>query len=176
MELDWKAIVQIVEIVAFIVGGFVLSYLRTSQVVHKFAAELIADAEELFAHIEKSGVQKMAWVVGQLIEYVPAWLKPFLTSEKIQAIVQTVFDKIKAYADIQVSKWQAQYDAWKNAKLLELESEKKNAAALRTALDKAAAEHDAAMSEALAAKIDAEAELSRMRSAAAKVTTKAKKA
>lgn len=173
MELDWKAIVQIVEIVAFIVGGFVISYLRTSEVVHKFVAALIADAEELYANVEKSGAQKMAWVIEQIYAYVPAWLKPFLTAEKIQAIVQAVFDKIKAYADIQVSKWQAQYDAWKNAKLLELEAEKKNAAALRTALDKAAAEHDAALSEALAAKIDAEAELSRMKNAAAKVTKKA---
>lgn len=175
MELDWKLILQGVEIIAFIIGGFVLSYLRTSQVVHKFAVELIADAEEMFSHIEKSGVQKMAWVVEQLIEYVPAWLKPFMNATKIQAIVQKVFDKVKVCIDFKVSKLQAQYDAWKNAKLLELEAEKKSAAALRTALDKAAAEHDAALSEALAAKIDAEAELSRMKSAAAKVTTKATK-
>lgn len=176
MELDWKSIVQIVEIVAFIVGGFVISYLRTSDVVHKFVAALIADAEELFATVEKSGAQKMAWVIEQIYAYVPAWLKPFLTAEKIQAIVQAVFDKIKAYADIQVSKWQAQYDAWKNAKLLELEAEKKNAAALRMALEKAEAENDEKLSAALAAKIDAEAELSRMKSAAAKATTKVKKA
>lgn len=174
MELDWKLILQGVEIIAFIIGGFELSYLRTSSVVRGVIAELIADAEELYANVEKSGAQKMAWVIGQIYAYVPAWLKPFLTAEKIQAIVQAVFDKIKAYADIQVSKWQAQYDAWKNAKLLELEAEKKNAAALRAALDKAAAEHDAAMSEALAAKIDAEAELSRMKNAA--TATKAPKA
>ena len=138
--MDWKEILQIVEIVAFIVGGFVISYLRTSQVVHKFVAELIADAEEMFATIEKSGASKMAWVIEQIYVYVPAWLKPFLTTEKIQAIVQTVFDKVKAYADIQVSKAHALYDEWKRAKQAELEAEKKNSAALRTALARATAE------------------------------------
>ncbi len=170
MELDWKLILQGVEIIAFIIGGF--RAVVSTHIAGRAQVRCGADRGrgELYANVEKSGAQKMAWVIEQIYAYVPAWLKPFLTAEKIQAIVQTVFDKIKAYADIQVSKWQAQFDAWKNAKLLELEAEKKNAAALRTALDKAAAEHDAALSEALAAKIDAEAELSRMKNAA--VTTK----
>lgn len=172
--MDWKAILQIVEIVAFIVGGFVISYLRTSEVVHKFVAALIADAEELFASVEKSGAQKMAWVIEQIMGYLPAWLKPFLTAEKIQAIVQGVFDNITKYVDLQVSQLRAKYDAWKNAKQLELAEEKKNSAALRAALEKQAAEHDEALSAALAAKIDAEAELSRMKNAAA--TTKAPRA
>ena len=174
--MDWKAILQIVEIVAFIVGGFVISYLRTSEVVHKFVAELIADAEEEFSHIEKSGAQKMAWVIEQITGYLPAWLKPFLTAEKIQVIVQGVFDNITKYVDLQVSQLKAKYDAWKNAKLLELEAEKKNSAALRAALDKQAAEHDEALSAEMIKRLNAEAVVAQFQAAAsqpaAKKTTK----
>ena len=53
----------------------------------------------------------MAWVIAQIYAFIPAWLKPFLTTEKIQAIVQTVFDKIKAFADLQVLKLKAKYEA-----------------------------------------------------------------
>lgn len=174
--MDWKVILQIVEIVAFIVGGFVISYLRTSSVVRGFLAELIADAEEMFSTVEKSGAQKMAWVIAQLIEHLPAWLKPFLTAEKLQAIVQGVFDKINAYADIQVAKLDAKYDAWKNAKLLELEAEKKNSAALRAALEAKDKEHDEALSAEMIKRLNAEATVAQFQAAAsqsaAKKTTK----
>ena len=174
--MDWKVVLQIVEIVAFIVGGFVISYLRTSEVVHKFVAELIADAEEEFSHIEKSGAQKMAWVIEQITGYLPAWLKPFLTAEKIQVIVQGVFDKIKEYADIQIAKLDAKYDAWKKAKQEELDAEKQNAAALRAALDKQAAEHDEALSAEMIKRLNAEATVAQFQNEAqqpaAKKTTK----
>ena len=109
--MNWKDILQVIEIIAMIVGGFAISYFRTSSVFRGFIAELIADAEERFSNVEKAGAEKMAWVVAQIYAFIPAWLKPFLTTEKIQAIVQAVFDKIKAFADIQVLKIKAKYEA-----------------------------------------------------------------
>ena len=109
--MNWKDVLQVIEIIAMIVGGFAISYFRTSSVFRGFIAELIADAEERFSNVEKAGAEKMAWVVAQIYAFIPAWLKPFLTTEKIQAIVQTVFDKIKAFADIQVLKIKAKYEA-----------------------------------------------------------------
>jgi len=109
--MNWKDILQVIEIIAMIVGGFLISYFRTSKVVREFVAQLIADAEERFSNVEKAGAEKMAWVIAQIYEFIPAWLKPFLTTEKIQAIVQTVFDKIKAFADLQVLKLKAKYEA-----------------------------------------------------------------
>ena len=109
--MNWKDILQVVEIIAMIVGGFAISYFRTSSVFRGFIAELIADAEEQFSNVEKAGAEKMAWVIAQIYAFIPAWLKPFLTTEKIQAIVQAVFDNIKAFADIQVLKLKAKYEA-----------------------------------------------------------------
>lgn len=109
--MNWKDILQVIEIIAMIVGGFAISYFRTSSVFRGFIAELIADAEDQFHNVEKAGTEKMAWVVAQIYEFIPVWLKPFLTTEKIQAIVQTVFDKIKAFADLQVKKLKAKYEA-----------------------------------------------------------------
>lgn len=109
--MNWKDILQVVEIIAMIVGGFAISYFRTSSVFRGFIAELIADAEERFSNVEKAGAEKMAWVIAQIYAFIPAWLKPFLTTEKIQAIVQAVFDNIKAFADIQVLKLKAKYEA-----------------------------------------------------------------
>jgi len=109
--MNWKDILQVVEIIAMIAGGFLISYFRTSSVFRGFIAELIADAEEQFSNVEKAGAEKMAWVIAQIYEFIPVWLKPFLTAEKIQAIVQTVFDKIKAFADLQVLKLKSKYEA-----------------------------------------------------------------
>lgn len=109
--MNWKDVLQVIEIIAMIVGGFLISYFRTSSVFRGFIAELIADAEERFSNVEKAGAEKMAWVIAQIYAFIPAWLKPFLTTEKIQAIVQTVFDNIKAFADIQVLKLKAKYEA-----------------------------------------------------------------
>ena len=109
--MNWKDVLQVIEVIAMIVGGFLISYFRTSSVFRGLIAELIADAEEQFSNVEKAGAEKMAWVIAQIYAFIPVWLKPFLTTEKIQAIVQTVFDKIKAFADLQVLKIKAKYEA-----------------------------------------------------------------
>lgn len=58
-------------------------------------------ATELIAEIEKSGwlgPDKMAYVVGELYEIIPAPLKAVFTKERLQVLAQEVFDSMKKYA------------------------------------------------------------------------------
>ena len=109
--MNWKDILQVVEIIAMIVGGFLISYFRTSSVFRGFIAQLIADAEWAFSEVEKAGNEKMAWVISKLYErYIPAFLKPLFTEAKLREIVQMVFDKMKDFADLQVERLKTAYE------------------------------------------------------------------
>ena len=114
--MDWKLVWDVAEIVLMVVVFVICAYYRKSAVLRGYIAELILDAEEYYAKQEKAGELKMAWVVGQIYDFVPAIFKPILTKERIREIVQGVFDYIAAYADIQVAKIKAAYDAKKKVK------------------------------------------------------------
>ena len=108
--MNWKDILQVVEIIAMIVGGFLISYFRTSSVFRGFIAQLIADAEWAFSEVEKAGNEKMAWVIRKLYGYIPAILQPLFPESKLRDIVQMVFDKIKDFADLQVERLKTAYE------------------------------------------------------------------
>ena len=109
--MNWKDILQVIEIIAMIVGGFLISYFRTSSVFRGFIAQLIADAEWAFSEVEKAGNEKMAWVIAKLYErYIPAFLKPLFPETKLREIVQMVFDKVKDFADLQVERLKTAYE------------------------------------------------------------------
>jgi len=114
--MNWKDILQVVEIIAMIVGGFAISYFRTSVVFRGLIAQLIADAERAFSEVEKAGNEKMAWVISKLYGYIPAVLKPLFPESKLREAVQTVFDKIKDFADLQVERLKTAYEKEKAAR------------------------------------------------------------
>lgn len=109
--MDWKTILGIVEAALAVVIYLAAFYYKRSSVLRGFIAELIADAEEEFAKQEKAGAQKMEWVIDQLYAYVPVIFKPFITREKLNELVQAVFDQVARFADVQVAKLKAQYEA-----------------------------------------------------------------
>jgi len=113
--MDWKTILGIVEAALAVIIYLFAFYYKRSSVLRGFIAELILDAEKEFAEQEKAGAQKMSWVIDQLYAYVPVFFKPILTRERLQDIVQSVFDQIADYADIQVAKLKAKYEAKKNS-------------------------------------------------------------
>ncbi len=58
-------------------------------------------ATHLIAEIEQSGLlgkDKMAYVVSQLYELIPAPLKAVFTPDRLQILAQEVFDNMKKYA------------------------------------------------------------------------------
>lgn len=111
--MDWKTLLPIIESAAIVLLGFVVSYLKTSSVVREFIAELIDDAEEEFKDKVKAGTEKMEYVVNLLYDYIPAVFKPIITKDRLKVLAQKVFDSIQSYADKQVAKLKAKYDAKK---------------------------------------------------------------
>ena len=131
--MDLKLVWEIVAGVLFIVGGFLVSYFKTSAVFRGFIAKLIADAEKEYAEKTKAGAEKMAWVVSKLYGFIPIILQPFFSEKQLTALVQTIFDSVQRYATAQLDKVVSAIEA----------------------------KYDEKLSAALAGKINAEAELSR---------------
>lgn len=61
-------------------------------------------------NLDINGEAKKAEAVAQLSALVPAVLKPFISEKMLDAIVQAAFDKIEAYAKIQIKKKTAPSD------------------------------------------------------------------
>lgn len=92
--------VEIIELVLIVGLGAISYYLKTYTNVTNKVVALIAEAEEMYKAYTKAGEDKMAWCVEQLGKLVPAILRPVLTDVVLEAIVQNVFDSIKAYVDV----------------------------------------------------------------------------
>ena len=90
-------------LLAVTLGGFVMYYKSKVQLIKKVSG-LIAEAEDTFKSVTKSGGQKFEWVVDRLFVYVPAWLRPLITKEVIGRMVQFTFDSIEKYAKTQLDK------------------------------------------------------------------------
>lgn len=92
---------------------FVLAYLKekqnhieteTQKVIWSHAPELIQEAEEAYAQVEKAGAQKMKMCVEALLPLIPDAVSGLFTGNVIQAMVQTVFDSMKEFADFAIDK------------------------------------------------------------------------
>ena len=111
--MNWSQILNILEGALLILAYLVWQYYKSSSTFRGFIAELIADAEVEFSNVAKAGELKMAWVISKLYSYIPIVFKPFFSEDKLREIVQMVFAQISAYADIQIAKLKAQYEAKK---------------------------------------------------------------
>ena len=101
MNIDW---VQIITTVLLVIAGYFVSYFKTKSKLIDSATAAIVHAENTYSSYTKAGQDKFNWAVNYLYELVPAPLKFIFTQEMIGKIVQTVFDKIEAYANKQLDK------------------------------------------------------------------------
>lgn len=93
-------ILTIVFAVLSLVGTFVSFYFKVKSDIIKAANDAINNAEVS----NKTGEEKLAIAVAQVLALVPAILKPFLTESVVEKLVQMAFDKIEDYAKKQVAK------------------------------------------------------------------------
>ena len=77
---------------------------ETQQAIWKHAPELIAEAEEAYASVEKAGQQKMQMCIDALLPMIPDAVAGLFTGDIIRSIVQTVFNSMKEFADFAVDK------------------------------------------------------------------------
>ena len=92
--MDKAMILNLVLVVLCAVVFGARTYFKTRGSVYEAASELIAQ-------IESSGLigkDKMAYVVGKLVELIPVPLKTIFTAERLETLAQEVFDNMKKYA------------------------------------------------------------------------------
>ena len=90
--------------IAFVAIGIILFlvalfYHGKNKVVTEIASQIL-DAEVTYGI--GTGAVKMAYVVGKLYAMLPAFIRPLLPSALLQTMVQTVFNKIQAFAQLQI--------------------------------------------------------------------------
>ena len=100
--MDLQQIYNIIAISAMVFVGF-LSYLFKvrGDLVAK-VVPLIIKAEREWKDISKSGGYKFAYVCKTLHKSLPTCVRPFISYESIETMVQATFDKIERYSAMQL--------------------------------------------------------------------------
>lgn len=104
MEFSTELIIEIVNIVAYVVLGGLTLWFRENAKLKGTVADLITEAEAAYKDTVKAGGMKHKYVVEKLYSLVPAYLKPIITKETISGIVQRAFDSIEKYGKMQLDK------------------------------------------------------------------------
>ena len=95
---------QIIITILWIILGFFATYVKTRTDIIETAEGLIAQAEEAYADVNKSGSQKMKYVVSIIMNMIPSPFQVIFDEETVEKIVQGVFDSIDKYAQVQLDK------------------------------------------------------------------------
>lgn len=90
--------------ILWIVLGFITTYVKTRTDIIETAEGLIAQAEEAYSDVSKSGSLKMKYVVSIIMNMIPKPLQMIFNEEMVETICQSVFDSIDAYAKVQLDK------------------------------------------------------------------------
>lgn len=93
--MDVMKIIDIVLVVLLVIVYAIKGYFKAKSNIVGAVSELIALAESTGL----PGKEKMAKVVAELAERVPAPLKKWLSEETLQKIAQHIFDWMRRYAD-----------------------------------------------------------------------------
>lgn len=87
--------ITILEILAIMFLIFLIGLLNVKSEVLAKIPDLIAQAESMNA----SGADKMKWVVDEIYRSLIPIAKAYFTRNRIESIAQSVFDRIRAYAE-----------------------------------------------------------------------------
>ena len=95
-----EIIITIVSIVCTIVSILCGYYIYIRKKIEQEALDAINKAEDT----DKIGKEKMAEAVETIYSVLPACVRPFISKDMIEVIVQRVFDKVEEYVRKQVKK------------------------------------------------------------------------
>lgn len=102
--MELTMILNIVQILAYVVLGGLTLYFKYNTKLNSRVAEFIKDAEQAFEDYTNSGNEKFNWVIDKLYALIPAPLNLIFTRDMIGGIVQRTFDEIEEYAKTQLDK------------------------------------------------------------------------
>lgn len=100
--------VQILRLVLYVLtaifGGMALWY-RQNAAIRSRVAGLIAEAENRYGILSKSGDIKFEWVVSRIYQTVPDAIRLFLPRSLINSVIQTTFDAMESYSAQQLERF-----------------------------------------------------------------------
>ena len=102
MTID--AAIELLKWLALFTLGAASIYYQTNTKISCYVAKLIDEAEHVYEDVSKSGGEKFEWVVTALYSMVPAVLKPFITRQVLENLVQSTFDAMEQYALTQMGR------------------------------------------------------------------------
>ncbi len=102
MTID--AAIELLKWLALFTLGAASLYYQTNTKISCYVAKLIDEAEHVYQDATKSGGQKFEWVGDTLYGMVPALLKPFITRQVLENLVQSTFDAMQQYALTQIGR------------------------------------------------------------------------
>lgn len=85
----------ILEIVVILGAMLIIGFLRLREAMNIDIVNLIVEAEKMTV----PGEEKMKYVVGRIYTSLSRLAQTYFTKERIEAIAQKLFDKIRAYAE-----------------------------------------------------------------------------
>lgn len=100
LDLIYKIIMTIVA-VGF---GGLCYYFKTKQGLAQLAESAINKAEELYKDVTKAGGQKFQYAVDMVYDHIPVQIRWMISKDMIAEIIQNVFDRMEAYAKMQLDK------------------------------------------------------------------------
>ena len=88
--------------VAMVFVGLIVYIFKVRGDLLSLATTLIVKAEDEWKDISKSGGYKFGYVCKTLYKRVPIWIRPFISYEDIQAMVQATFNELQRYSTMQL--------------------------------------------------------------------------
>ena len=101
--MEQQMLMNIAGTALLIIIGFSASYLKTRGDILSMVTTLIKEAETMYSDTVNPGGQRFTWVCEKLYGGIPAVLKPFISYQEIERLVQATFDEIEAYANLQLN-------------------------------------------------------------------------
>lgn len=106
--MDYMEIIKTILMIAL--GGLAIYFKCNEQLQKKVteitakAITLIKEAEEIYSDGTKQGGKRFEWVVNELYKLIPTPFNKIITKTMIAEIVQSTFNEIKGYTEIQLDK------------------------------------------------------------------------
>ena len=98
------AAIEMLKWLALFTLGAASIYYQTNTKISCYVAKLIDEAEHVYEDTSKSGGEKFEWVVNALYGMIPMLLKPFITRQVLENLVQSTFVAMEQYALTQIGR------------------------------------------------------------------------
>jgi hypothetical protein len=100
--MEFQEVLQIIGSVLVVILGYLSLYMKKRGDLVSMVTTAIAYAEDKYKATGAGG-EKFEWVVDKLYSGIPAYLRPMISRKDVEKLVQSTFDEIEKYADMQLN-------------------------------------------------------------------------